>query len=88
MWADKFSEAAEHAEVNFRMQPEEPCAYIVLASVYGFQDRNQEAEQVVAALLKQFPAYSMRDVRISERYAEPADFQRVEAVLRRAGLPE
>jgi len=88
LWIGDLATAQEAAEENFRLEPDDEDAHMILATVYGFQRREDDAVRIVSELKKKFPAYSLRNIARSERYLEREKLDKVVAILRRAGLPE
>lgn len=88
LWGGDLVTAQKAAEENFRLEPDDEDAHMILATVYGFQLREDDAFRIVTELKKKFPAYSLRNIALSERYLEREKLDKVVAVLRRAGLPE
>ena len=62
--------------------------HMILATVYGFQRREDDAIRIVSELKKKFLAYSLRNITLSERYLEREKLDKGIAGLRRAGLRE
>ena len=88
LWIGDLATAQEAAEENFRLEPDDEDAHMILATVYGFQRRENDASRIVSELRNKFPAYSLRNIAHSERYLEREKLDKVVTVLRRAGLPE
>jgi TolB-like protein/Tfp pilus assembly protein PilF len=88
LWIGDLAAAQEAAEENFRLEPDDQDAHMILATVYGFQRREDDAIRIISELKKKFPAYGLRNITLSERYLEREKLDKVIAVLRRAGLPE
>lgn len=79
--------AQEAAETYLQQEPDEPYAYMNLATIYGFQEREDDAARAVLRLREKFPVFGMKDVILSQRYKEREKLDRVIEVLRRADLP-
>lgn len=87
LWAGDLAAAEAAARSYFRQEPDDPYAYTSLATVYAFQQREDDAAGMISELKKRFPAFAMRDIVLSKRYKEREKLDRVVEVLRRAGLP-
>jgi adenylate cyclase len=88
LWTGDLAAAREAAEVDIKLEPDDPYSYFALASVYAFQEREDDAARVVSELRKRFPAFGVRDLLLSERYKERDKLDRIIDALRQAGLPE
>ena len=88
LWIGDLAGAVAAAEENFRLVPDDVEAHMHLATVYGFQLRNEDATRVITILKRKFPDYTIRNVMFSERYREREKLDQVIGVLRKAGLPE
>ncbi len=87
LWMGNFVVAQEAAETYLQQQPDEPYAYVLVATINGLQQREEEATRVVAQLREKFPAFGIKNIILSQRYKEREKLDRVIGVLRRAGLP-
>ena len=83
-----FAAALESAELYLQQEPDEPYGLMYLAVVYGFQEQNGKAAATVALLKEKFPAFSMKNVLLSEHYKDREKLDRIVSILRTAGLPE
>jgi adenylate cyclase len=88
LWSGDLPTAQEAAEIYLQQEPDEPYGYINLATVYGFQQRADDAARVISELKARFPAFGMKEVIFSQCYRQREKLDRVVEVLRRAGLPE
>lgn len=88
LWLGNFAAAQAAAETYIRREPDEPYAYMNLATIYGFQGREADAARLVQQLKEKFPAFTIKDVILSQRYKERERLDRIVNVLRAAGLPE
>ena len=88
LWTGDLVAAQEAAEAYREQEPDDPFGYTNLATVYAFQQREDDAAAVIAELRRRFPAFSMNDIILAKRYKEREKLDRVIAVLRRAGLPD
>jgi TolB-like protein/two-component SAPR family response regulator/lipoprotein NlpI len=86
LWMGNFVAAQEAAETYMRREPDEPYAYMNLATVYGFQGREADASATVAQLRDKFPAFGIKNVILAERYKERDKLDRIVNVLKRAGM--
>ncbi|MGH8760622.1 MAG: hypothetical protein ACREVW_14105, partial [Burkholderiales bacterium] len=85
-WTGDFAAAQEAAEIYLRQEPNEPYAYVNLATIYGFQGHNAEAAAMVKQLQDRFPAFAIKEVVLSQPYRDKDRIERVTNVLRKAGL--
>ena len=88
LWMGNFAAALESAELYLQQEPDEPYGLMYLAVVYGFQEQNGKAAATVALLKEKFPAFSMKNVLLSEHYKDREKLDRIVSILRTAGLPE
>jgi tetratricopeptide (TPR) repeat protein len=88
LWIGNLAAALESAELYLHQEPDEPYGLMYLAVVYGFLEQNGKARESVAQLKERFPAFSIRNVLLSERYKNQEQLDRILSVLRAAGLPE
>ena len=88
LWIGNAPTAIAAAEENRRREPDDIDALAVLAFVYGFHAREDEARQVISEIRTKYPAFGLKDVMRTERYRERAKLDKVVDVLRRVGLPE
>lgn len=88
LWTDNFSTAIEFGEHYLRQEPNEPFAYVMMATILAFQGRKEEAAAMIRQLRKLAPDFGMTEMRLSQRYREQAKFEKVAAALRAAGLPD
>lgn len=88
LWTGDFAGAEAAADENLRLFPDDPLAYMHLATVYGFQDRNEDAVRLVTILKRKFSDFNIRTVIYAERYREREKMDKVIGILRNAGLPE
>ena len=87
LWTGDLAAAQAAAEAHLEQEPDDPYSYIMLATVYGFQHREEDAVRTISELRNKFPAFGMGDIILSQRYKEREKLDRVVEVLRRAGLP-
>lgn len=88
LWIGNFAAALESAELYLRQEPNEPYGLMYLAVVYGFLQQNGKAKEVVAQLKDRFPAFSIRNVLLSEHYKDREKLDQILSILQTAGLPE
>jgi tetratricopeptide (TPR) repeat protein len=88
LWTNDLPAALELGRLYHSQEPDEPFAYILLATILAFQDKKKEAAEMISELRLRFPGFGMAEMRISQNYSEPEKFEKVTAVLRAAGLPD
>lgn len=88
LWNGNLATAQEAAEMYLQQEPDESYSYLILATVYGFQQREDDAVRTISELKKRFPAFDIKELMLSQRYKERDKLDRVVEVLRRAGLPD
>ena len=88
LWAGDLASAQDAAERHLEREPDDPYSYTILATVYGFQDRLDDAAFVVRRMRERLPTFDLAQFLPSQRYKERERLERVEGVLRRAGLPD
>jgi TolB-like protein/two-component SAPR family response regulator len=86
LWMGNFATALESAELYLQQEPDEPYGFMYLAVVYGFQEQNGKAAATVALLKEKFPAFSIKNVLLSEHYKDREKLDRIVNVLTRAGM--
>jgi len=62
--------------------------FFYLAASYAHLDQMEAARAWVAALQQRFPDITLRQVRLTEPYKDPADVEHLLEGLRKAGVPE
>ena len=88
LWAGDLP-AAESAALSYRQrEPDDPYAYTNLATVYAFQQREQDAATLISELKQRFPAFRTGNIILSKRYKAQEKLNQVVDLLRRAGLPD
>lgn len=88
LWQGDYATAQAGFEEQLQMYPDDNDALMHVATVYGFQKRFDDAVRIVSQLKAKHPAFSLRNVVRTERYAEKIKLDKVVSVLREAGLPE
>lgn len=88
LWTGDLAGSQTAAEAYLAREPDDPFAYMMLATVHGFRDRPDEAARMVDRLRERFPEFRMAVVVLSQRYRDHEKLDRVLDVLRRAGLPD
>lgn len=88
MWMGGAAKARELGELYLHREPDEPMGYTHMATILAFQDRKTEAAAMIARLRERFPDFGMTEMRMSQRYREPAKFEKVIKALKEAGLPD
>jgi tetratricopeptide (TPR) repeat protein len=88
LWHGDMAAATNAAEENYRLEPDDADAHLVLASIYGLQGRTEDAAEVVADWLQKHPHFTTKHVMRSERYAIRSWQEQVVKALRAAGLPD
>ena len=71
-----------------RREPGEPYCAAMVAVAQGLRGEDRLAEDAIARLLEATPSFSLRNIRHSEMYRDPAYLERFCAVLQKAGLPD
>ncbi len=88
LWSNDYVTAQASFEEQLQMYPDDVNALMHVATVYGFQNRHDDAKRVVSLIRAKYPFYCLSDVRRTERYKEKEKIDRIIAALLRAGLPE
>jgi DNA-binding SARP family transcriptional activator/Tfp pilus assembly protein PilF len=88
LWTDNLPAALELGRLYHRQEPDEPFAFILLATIFAFQGKKKEAAEMIGELRLRFPGFGMGEMRISQHYREREKFEKVTQVLRAAGLPD
>jgi TolB-like protein len=88
LWTNNLPGALELGRLYHSQEPDEPFAFILLATILAFQDKRKEAAEMIGELRLRFPGFGMAEMRMSQHYSEPEKFEKVMAVLRAAGLPD
>lgn len=87
IWLGNPDKALAHSLENERREPGEPYSLAVLAAVRVFRGEPAEAAAAVRKLLDATPSFSLRNIRHSELYRDPALLDRFCGLLAKAGLP-
>lgn len=88
LWINDYVTAQACFEEQLRMYPDDVNALMHVATVYGFQSRQDDAKRIVSEIRAKHPSYRISDVRHTERYKEVEKIDRVVGVLLKAGLPK
>jgi TolB-like protein/Tfp pilus assembly protein PilF len=88
LWHGDYATAQAAFEEHLSLDPDDNDALMHVATVYGFQNRFDDAKPIVAQLLAKYPTFSLRNIVRTERYIEKEKIDKVVSVLRQAGLPE
>jgi adenylate cyclase len=88
LWSGNLATAQEAAEAYLEQEPNDADAYMNLATVYGFQQRDADVVRMISELRNRFPAFGIADIVLSQRYKEREKLDRVVEIVRRAGLPD
>lgn len=88
LWHGDYATAQAAFEEQLQMYPDDVNSLMHVATVYGFQKRFADAQQIVSEMKAKHPSYRLSDVAHTERYAEKVKLDMVVSVLREAGLPE
>jgi len=85
-WTGQFDEAIKWCEKAVRQQPDDIFARIMMASVYSFLGRDEEAQVEAAEVLRINPKFSLEEYAKKIKYKNQDDKDRVIEALRKAGL--
>lgn len=88
LWKGDLASSQTEAEAYLAQEPDDPFAYMMLATVHSFRDQPDEAARLVGQLREKFPEFGLSVVALSQRYKDRERLERVLGVLRRAGLPD
>ena len=88
IWLGNLDKALDHAQEAARREPGEPYCAAMVAVAQGLRGEDRLAEDAIARLLEATPSFSLRNIRHSEMYRDPAYLERFCAVLQKAGLPD
>ncbi len=84
----RYPEAVALLKRRIQRNPETDLARALLAACYGQLGLVDEAQEAWRELMRVNPGYSLGKNRVETPYKNPADFDRIVAGLRKAGLPE
>ncbi len=87
-WLGHLDKALEHGLEAERREPGEPYCAAMVAVVRSLRGEDRLAEEAVRRLREATPAFSLRNIRHSEMYRDPAHLDRFCDLLRKAGLPD
>jgi TolB-like protein/class 3 adenylate cyclase/Tfp pilus assembly protein PilF len=85
-WTGQYEEAITWCEKAVRQQPDDIFARIMMASVYSFLGRDEEAQVEAAEVLRINPKFSLEKYAKKIKYKNQDDKDRVIEALRKAGL--
>jgi len=85
-WTEQYEEAIKWCEKAVGQQPNDIFAHILMASVYNFSGRNEEAQIEAAKVLRINPKFSLKEYAKKIKYKNQDDKDRVIEALRKAGL--
>lgn len=88
LWFGDYSGAEAAIEKELRTYPDDVDTLISTATIFGFQNRLDDAKRVVRHIRTRHPAYCLRDTMRTEHYKEKERLDKIIAVLREAGVPE
>ncbi len=88
LWIGNFISALDSAKMLLQREPDEPYGYAYLAVIYGFQGEKDAAARTIALLKEKAPAFTIKDIILSQRYKEREKLDRIVKILRAAGLSE
>jgi adenylate cyclase len=83
---DQYDKAINWCEKAVRQQPDDIFAHIMMASVYSFSGRNEEAQAEAAEVLRINPKFSLEKYAKVINYKNKDDRNRVIEALRKTGL--
>jgi adenylate cyclase len=84
----RYDEAIDLCKKTLKRRPNYTTAHIVLAMVYIWQDREEEAHAEVAEVLRINPSFTLRRLKAVSLHKNKEDLKRRIEALRKAGLPE
>ncbi|UCF02909.1 MAG: adenylate/guanylate cyclase domain-containing protein [Deltaproteobacteria bacterium] len=82
----QYEEAITWCEKAVRQQPDDIFAHYMLAVVYSFSGRDEEAQAEAAEVLRINPKFSVEKFAKRIKYKNQADKERIISALRQAGL--
>jgi len=85
-WTGQYDEAIKWGEKAVRQQPNDIFARIMMATVYNFSGRDEEAQVEAAEVLRINPKFSLEEYAKKIKYKNQDDIDRVIEALRKAGL--
>jgi adenylate cyclase len=85
-WTGQYEEAIKWCEKAVNQQPNDIFARILMASVYNFSGRDEEAQIEAAKVLRINPKFSLEEYSRKIKYKNKDDKDRVIEALRKAGL--
>ncbi len=85
-WTGQYDEAIKWSEKAVRQQPNDIFARIMMATVYNFSGRDEEAQVEAAEVLRINPKFSLEEYAKKIKYKNQDDIDRVIEALRKAGL--
>ncbi len=85
-WTGQYEEAIKWCEKAVGQQPNDIFARILMASVYNFSGRDEEARIEAAKVLRINPKFSLEEYAKKIKYKNQDDKDRVIEALRKAGL--
>jgi len=88
LWTGNLAAALELGRLYHSQEPDEPFAYILLATVLAFQGEKKAAAAMIDELRLRFPGFGMANMHLSQHYREREKFEKVTTLLREAGLPD
>ena len=85
-WTGQYDEAITWGEKAVGQQPDDIFARIMMATVYSFSGRDEEAQVEAAEVLKINPKFSLEKYAKKVPYKNKDDKDRAIEALRKAGL--
>jgi adenylate cyclase len=85
-WTGQYEKAIKWCEKAVNQQPNDIFALILMASVYNFSGRDEEAQTEAAKVLRINPKFSLEEYAKKIKYKNQDDKDRVIEALRKAGL--
>jgi tetratricopeptide (TPR) repeat protein len=82
----RHKEAIRWCEKAVHQQPDDIFAHLLLAAVYSFSGREEEARIQAAEVLRINPKFSVEKFAKRARYKNQADRERLVSALHKAGL--
>ena len=85
-WTEQYEEAIRWCEKAVREKPDSLFTHLMLAAVYSFSGRDEEARNEAAEVLRINPKFSLDKYAKRVTYKNQDDKERVITALRKAGL--
>ena len=86
MWLGDFATARNNGMAYLAAEPDEPFAYVMLATLAAFEGDEKAAAGWIGRLREKHPSFTLAEVERSQTYKDETRYHRVIDALRRAGL--